>query len=207
MHGGHHQPSEWVQIVGVSSLVCTGARRNPATCGTNQEARKRRFGPALRAGAMLLSIRNERSFIPVLQHIVRSQTLQQPYYVSTTTRRGAQPSHVRKSFGRNSGRKESRAAVERVWHIQDSQGQTKASPLRQKSFTSFKLLHFPSEAEGEVRFHCEGGRGDRVRGVIRNVQRFRGGLVFQAHRLCVSLNSRLESNEENEVYVVGSQGR
>ena len=28
---------------------------------------------------------------------------------------------------------------------------------------------------------------------------FRGGLVFKAHRLCVSLNSRLESNEEEEV--------
>jgi len=32
----------------------------------------------------------------------------------------------------------------------------------------------------------------------RNVQRFRGGLVFKDHRLCVSLNSRLESNEEEE---------
>ena len=32
----------------------------------------------------------------------------------------------------------------------------------------------------------------------RNVQRFRGGLVFKAHRLCVSLNSRLDSNEEEE---------
>ena len=31
-----------------------------------------------------------------------------------------------------------------------------------------------------------------------NVQRFRGGLVFKAHRLCVSLNSRLESNKEEE---------
>jgi len=30
------------------------------------------------------------------------------------------------------------------------------------------------------------------------VQRFRGGLVFKAHRLCVSLNSRLESNKEEE---------
>ena len=30
----------------------------------------------------------------------------------------------------------------------------------------------------------------------RNVQRFRGGLVFKAHRLCVSLNSRLDSNTE-----------
>jgi len=28
--------------------------------------------------------------------------------------------------------------------------------------------------------------------------RFRGGLVFKAHRLCVSLNSRLESNKEEE---------
>ena len=32
----------------------------------------------------------------------------------------------------------------------------------------------------------------------RNVQRFRGGLVFKAHRLCVSLNSRLESNTEEK---------
>jgi len=30
------------------------------------------------------------------------------------------------------------------------------------------------------------------------VQQFRGGLVFKAHRLCVSLNSRLESNKEEE---------
>jgi len=35
-------------------------------------------------------------------------------------------------------------------------------------------------------------------GHTRNVQRFRGGLVFKAHRLCVSLNSRLESNKEDE---------
>ena len=31
-----------------------------------------------------------------------------------------------------------------------------------------------------------------------NVQWFRGGLVFEAHRLFVSLNSRLESNQEEE---------
>ena len=30
------------------------------------------------------------------------------------------------------------------------------------------------------------------------MQRFRGGLVFKARRLCVSLNSRLESNKEEE---------
>jgi len=34
--------------------------------------------------------------------------------------------------------------------------------------------------------------------IHRNVLRFRSGLVFKAHRLCVSLNSRLESNEEEE---------
>ena len=32
------------------------------------------------------------------------------------------------------------------------------------------------------------------------MQRFRCGLVFKAHGLCVSLNSRLESNEEEEEY-------
>jgi len=31
-----------------------------------------------------------------------------------------------------------------------------------------------------------------------NVQRFRGGLVFKARRLCVSLNSRRGSNKEEE---------
>jgi len=34
--------------------------------------------------------------------------------------------------------------------------------------------------------------------VPANVQRFRGRLVCKAHRLCVSLNSRLESNKEEE---------
>jgi len=33
----------------------------------------------------------------------------------------------------------------------------------------------------------------------RNVQRFRGGLIFKAHRLFVSLNSRLESKKECRV--------
>ena len=31
-----------------------------------------------------------------------------------------------------------------------------------------------------------------------NVHRFRGGLVVKAHRLCVTLNSRLESKKEEE---------
>ena len=39
---------------------------------------------------------------------------------------------------------------------------------------------------------------DTLQLLHRNVQRFRGGLVFKAHRLCVSLNSRLASNKEEE---------
>jgi len=40
----------------------------------------------------------------------------------------------------------------------------------------------------------------------RNLKRFRDGLVFKAHRLCVALNSRLESNkEEGEVQTLRSQ--
>jgi len=37
----------------------------------------------------------------------------------------------------------------------------------------------------------------------RNVQRFRGGLVFKAHRLFVSLNSRRESNKEEGAASLG----
>ena len=37
-----------------------------------------------------------------------------------------------------------------------------------------------------------------VVGCDANVKRFRGGLVFKAHRLLVSLNSRLESDKEGE---------
>ena len=44
--------------------------------------------------------------------------------------------------------------------------------------------------------HVWPGEGALPKLLHRNVQRFRGGLVFKAHRLCVSLNSRLESNKE-----------
>ena len=40
------------------------------------------------------------------------------------------------------------------------------------------------------------GGGEQL--LHKNVQRFRGGLVFKVHRLCVSLTSRLESNEEEK---------
>ena len=39
---------------------------------------------------------------------------------------------------------------------------------------------------------CDTGRDTRGCRLLGNLQRFRGGLVFKAHRLCVSLNSRLE---------------
>ena len=42
-------------------------------------------------------------------------------------------------------------------------------------------------------------------GVCINVQRFRGGLVFKAHRLLYHLNSRLESNQEEEEFGVWRQ--
>ena len=35
------------------------------------------------------------------------------------------------------------------------------------------------------------------------MKRFRGGLIFEAHRLCESLNSRLESDEEEKRSMVG----
>ena len=41
-------------------------------------------------------------------------------------------------------------------------------------------------------------REAQVQLLHRNVQWFRGGLVFKAHRLCVSLYSRLESTKEEE---------
>ena len=43
-----------------------------------------------------------------------------------------------------------------------------------------------------------GGIGHGLLWKQRAVQRFRGGLVFKAHILCVSLYSRRESNEEEE---------
>jgi len=39
-------------------------------------------------------------------------------------------------------------------------------------------------------------------GITLDMQRFRGGLVFKAHRLCVSLNTRLEINKEGETVVL-----
>jgi len=42
--------------------------------------------------------------------------------------------------------------------------------------------------------------GDTLTKWLHNEVWFRGGLVFKAHRLCVSLNSRFESNKEEEVW-------
>jgi len=42
-----HQPSDEDQIAGFRSLISTGACRNSATCGENQDDEKRRFDPTL----------------------------------------------------------------------------------------------------------------------------------------------------------------
>jgi len=54
----------------------------------------------------------------------------------------------------------------------------------------------------------EGGREseyymDQLQVGLVEGPRFRGELVFKAHRLCVSLNSRPESNKEEEKLQVG----
>jgi len=61
-------------------------------------------------------------------------------------------------------------------------------------------------SSGQPEAGCMGDRTEGMAGLLHiNVQRFRGGLVFKAHRLCVSLNSRLESNKEEEKKEGGSQ--
>ena len=47
----------------------------------------------------------------------------------------------------------------------------------------------------------------KMGGGTRDAHRFRGGLVFKAHRLCVSLNSRLESNQEKREHQRRAPGR
>jgi len=59
--------------------------------------------------------------------------------------------------------------------------------------------HVPPYASEQLKWlNCSGGVG------VRNVQRFRGGLVFKANRLCVSLNSRLESKTEEDGWGEGA---
>jgi len=47
---------------------------------------------------------------------------------------------------------------------------------------------------------------DKVQHTPENAQRFRGGLVFKDHRLCMSLNPRLHSNTEEEKNSPKSKG-
>ena len=51
---------------------------------------------------------------------------------------------------------------------------------------------------GVVLAHAKEERYFHVGGLREACRRFRGGLVLKADRLCVSLNSRLESNKEEE---------
>jgi len=62
--------------------------------------------------------------------------------------------------------------------------------------TLIRPPHFPSGWVGSTRHYIEFSIWEQLLHI--NVLRFRGGLVFKAHRLCVSLNSKLESNEEEE---------
>ena len=54
-----------------------------------------------------------------------------------------------------------------------------------------------TERRQPARLTINGSRGNEQL-LRRNVKRFRGGLVFEGHRLCVSLDSRLGSNKEEE---------
>jgi len=65
------------------------------------------------------------------------------------------------------------SAAEPRGSTQDSQCQIPTLASRYKSLKPFKLFHLGSEAVAEIQ-------------QSRNVQRFRGGLVFKARRLCVS---------------------
>jgi len=56
------------------------------------------------------------------------------------------------------------------------------------SLKSFKSLPLCSEVSGGVKERTEGADAEHCP----------GGLLFKAHRLCVSLNSRIESNKEEE---------
>ena len=55
---------------------------------------------------------------------------------------------------------------------------------------------FPSVRTGTFVHKAKVGVREQL--LYINVQRFRGGLVSQAHRLCVSRTFRLESNKEAE---------
>jgi hypothetical protein len=50
LQDSHQPPQSGIKSPVSVPLICTGARRNPATCGSNEEARKRGFGPVLWTG-------------------------------------------------------------------------------------------------------------------------------------------------------------
>ena len=55
-----------------------------------------------------------------------------------------------------------------------------------------------ADREPETGSRESGGSVKRLNQRWVAVQRFRGGLVFKAHILCVPLNSRLERNKEEK---------
>jgi hypothetical protein len=66
------------------------------------------------------------------------------------------------------------------------------NPESNKKIKSSNLDPKPRTPKPHPSFH------QRYLHLHRHVQRLRGGLVFKAHRLCVSLNSRPESNKEEK---------
>ena len=68
---------------------------------------------------------------------------------------------------------------ERIWHILGSQCLELSHSSGKSPYHLSELCPLRSTADLEELLR-------------RNVKRFRGGLVFKAHTLCVSLNSRLE---------------
>ena len=61
-----------------------------------------------------------------------------------------------------------------------------------------KMLYSGTDPESNITEYTTVYKDDTAGGVGNYAEAFRGGLVFKAHRLCVSINSRLESNKEEE---------
>ena len=70
------------------------------------------------------------------------------------------------------------------------------SPVSKVRGKTARLPTAPQSLDRQATFPRAGEISEQLLHI--NVRRFRGGLVFKAHRLCVSLSSRIESNNEEE---------
>ena len=82
--------------------------------------------------------------------------------------------------------------------------------LRNRVFLSFGKLPVGTRgwsiSESPLIHICQPST-NQVASLQINVQQFRGGIVLKAHRLCASLNSRLESNKEEGEKVKGLRSK